>query len=96
MLVVAEVSLALILLVGAGLMMKSLYRLLAVDPGIRTERVLTMGMSLRTAQYNKDPAILNFWDQVLDRVRALPGVEAACRGHRRPTDGRSLAQRHHD
>lgn len=79
-LVVAEVSLALILLVGAGLMMKSLYRLLAVDPGIRTERVLTMGMSLRTAQYNKDPAILNFWDQVLDRVRALPGVEAAAVG----------------
>src|SRR5208283_5583798 len=76
-LVVAEVSLALILLVGAGLMMKSFYRLLAVDAGVRTERVITMGMSLRTGQYSKDPAILNFWEQVLGRVRALPGVESA-------------------
>jgi len=76
----AEISLALILLVGAGLMMKSLYRLLAVDPGFRPERVLTMGMDLRTQQYSKDPAVLNFWQQVLDKVRALPGVEAAAVG----------------
>jgi putative ABC transport system permease protein len=76
----AEISLALILLVGAGLMMKSLYRLLAVDPGFRPERVLTMGMDLRTQQYSKDPAVLNFWQQVLDKVRVLPGVEAAAVG----------------
>ena len=57
-------SLALILLVGAGLMMKSLYRLLSVDPGFQPDRVLTMGMSLRTAQYEKDAAIMNFWQQV--------------------------------
>jgi putative ABC transport system permease protein len=76
----AEISLALILLVGAGLMMKSLYRLLAVDPGFRPDRVLTMGMDLRTQQYSKDPAVLNFWQQVLDRVRVLPGVEAAAVG----------------
>ena len=79
-LAMAEVSLALILLTGAGLMMKSLYRLLAVDPGFRPERVLTMEMSLRTSQYDKDAAILNFWQQVLDRVRALPGVETAALG----------------
>jgi len=79
-LVVAEVSLALVLLAGAGLMMQSLYRLLAVDPGFRPERVLKMEMSLRTAQYNKDPAILNFWDNVLRGVRALPGVESAALG----------------
>ncbi len=79
-LAIAEVSLALILLVGAGLMMKSLYRLLSVDPGFRSERVLTMEMSLRTAQYSKDPAILNFWQRVLSGVRALPGVEAAALG----------------
>ncbi len=79
-LVIAEVSLALILLVGAGLMMKSLDRLLAVNAGVRTERVLTMQMSLRTQQYDKDPTILNFWDQVLRRVRELPGIQAAALG----------------
>jgi putative ABC transport system permease protein len=79
-LAIAEISLALILLVGAGLMMKSLYRLLAVDPGFRPERVLTMEMDLRTQQYSKDPAVLNFWQQVLDGVSALPGVEGAAVG----------------
>jgi predicted permease len=89
-LAIAEVSLALILLVGAGLMMKSLYRLLLVDPGIRPDRVLTMNMSLRTAQYAKDPAILNFWQRVLDQVRQLPGVEAAALGTNIPlTDDHS-------
>jgi putative ABC transport system permease protein len=79
-LAIAEISLALILLVGAGLMMKSLYRLLEVDPGFRPDRVLKMGMDLRTQQYSKDPAVLNFWHQALDRVRALPGVESAAVG----------------
>jgi putative ABC transport system permease protein len=89
-LAIAEVSLALILLVGAGLMMKSLYRLLSVDPGIRPDRILTMNMSLRTAQYAKDPAILNFWQRVLASVRELPGVEAAALGTNVPlTDDHS-------
>ncbi len=79
-LAIAEISLALILLVGAGLMMKSLSRLLQVDPGFRPDRVLKMGMDLRTQQYSKDPAVLNFWQQVLDRVRVLPGVESAAVG----------------
>ncbi|HXE36817.1 MAG TPA: ABC transporter permease [Verrucomicrobiae bacterium] len=79
-LAVAEISLALILLIGAGLMMKSLYRLLEVDPGFRPDRVLTMGMDLRAQQYSKDPAVLNFWQQVIDRVSALPGVESAAVG----------------
>jgi predicted permease len=79
-LAVAEISLALILLIGAGLMMKSLYRLLEVDPGFRPARVLTMGMDLRTQQYSQDPAVLNFWQQLIDRVRALPGVQSAAVG----------------
>jgi predicted permease len=80
LLATSEVALALILLVGTGLMMKSLYRLLAVDSGFRAERVLKMEMSLRTEQYNKDPAVIAFWQQTLDRVRALPGVESAAVG----------------
>jgi len=79
-LAIAEISLALILLVGAGLMMKSLYNLMNVNPGFRPDRVLNMEMDLRTQQYAKDPAILNFWQQVLDRVRALPGIESAAVG----------------
>ncbi|HEX4168431.1 MAG TPA: ABC transporter permease [Bryobacteraceae bacterium] len=75
-----EISLALVLLVGAGLMMKSLARLLSVDAGIRTEHVLTMRIDLRTSQYEKDPAILSFWDRVLRRVHELPGVRVAALG----------------
>ena len=83
-LVVAEVSLALVLLVGAGLMMKSLFRLLSVDTGIRTEHVLTMQIDLRTAQYAKDPAILNFWDRLLAAVSQLPGIQATALGTNLP------------
>jgi putative ABC transport system permease protein len=73
----AEAALAVVLLVGAGLMLKSLYRLVQVDPGFRPDRVLTLSLSLRPDQYSKDAAVRNFWDQVLQRVRELPGVENA-------------------
>jgi putative ABC transport system permease protein len=86
-LVVAEISLALVLLVGAGLLMKSLFRLLSVDAGIRSEHVLTMQIDLRTAQYDKDPAILNFWDRLLAAVSQLPGVQATALGTGLPLTG---------
>ena len=86
-LVVAEISLALILLTGAGLMMQSLYRLRAVDPGFRTARVLTMSLNLPEKQYSNDPAIMNFWQRALDGVRALPGVESAAVGTAVPLGG---------
>jgi putative ABC transport system permease protein len=76
-LAIAETALALVLLVGAGLMMKSLYRLMQVSPGFTPDRVLAMRMDLRTVQYSKDPAIINFWQQLLTRVSAIPGVESA-------------------
>ena len=90
--VVAELALSLILLAGAGLMMKSLRLLLSVSPGFQPDRVLTMEMDLRTAQYDKDPAIRNFWQQVLRRVSVLPGVESAAVGTVVPlTDSHSRA-----
>jgi len=90
--VVAELALSLVLLAGAGLMMKSLYRLLSVNPGFQTDRILTMEMDLRTAQYDKDPAILNFWQNLVDRVRVLPGVQSAALGTVVPmTDSHSRA-----
>lgn len=72
-LVVSEVALALILLVGAGLMMKSLDRLLRVDPGYETERLLTMRVALPGSSYDNEASV-DFWRQLLDRVEGLPGV----------------------
>ncbi len=83
-LAVAEISLALVLLAGAGLLLKSLYRLVNVNPGFQPDRVLTMEMYLSSQRYSKDPAVLNFWRQVLDGVRALPGVESAALGNHIP------------
>jgi putative ABC transport system permease protein len=79
-LAIAETAFALVLLVGAGLMLKSLYHLIRVSPGFQPARVLYMEMDLRSDQYSKDPAILNFWQQVLDRIRVIPGVESAALG----------------
>ena len=76
-LAIAEAALAVVLLIGAGLMMKSLYRLLQVDPGFQPNQVLTMTLSLRPEQYSKEAAKLNFWEQLLQRVHELPGVESA-------------------
>jgi putative ABC transport system permease protein len=86
-LAIAETALALVLLVGAGLMLKSLYHLIQVSPGFEPARVLTMEMDLRTDQYSKDPTILNFWQQVLERVRTIPGVESAAVGTVVPLTG---------
>jgi putative ABC transport system permease protein len=86
-LAIAETALALVLLVGAGLMLKSLYHLIQVSPGFQPARVLYMEMDLRTDQYSKDPAILNFWQQVLDHVSVIPGVEAAALGTVVPLTG---------
>ncbi|HLW98577.1 MAG TPA: ABC transporter permease [Candidatus Acidoferrales bacterium] len=87
-LAVAEISLALVLLAGAGLMLKSLYRLINVDPGFQPDRVLTMEMYLSSRRYSHGPAVLSFWRQVLDGVRALPGVESAALGKHIPLTGK--------
>jgi putative ABC transport system permease protein len=86
-LAVAEISLALVLLAGAGLMMKSLNRLMNVDPGFRGDHVLKMSIELSTDQYAQKTARLNFWRQLLDRVSALPGVESAGLGTHTPLTG---------
>jgi putative ABC transport system permease protein len=86
-LVITEMALSVVLLAGAGLMMKSLYRLLQVDPGFQPASVMEMEMVLRSAQYSKNPAILGFWEQVLQRVQALPGVQSAALGTAIPLGG---------
>jgi len=76
-LIVAEVALALVLLVGSGLMVKSFQRLRTVDPGFDPHGVLTLRLDLPAAEYRDAPATLGFIQRLLERVRALPGVAAA-------------------
>jgi putative ABC transport system permease protein len=73
-LIVAEVSLAFVLLVGSGLMMRSFFRLLNVDTGLESTNVLTIGMPIATARF-PDPARLNLYlREIRTAVEAVPGV----------------------
>ncbi len=74
-LVVTEVALAVILLVGAGLLIRTAMALYAVNPGFDTRNVLTMRMSLASGQYETSTAIEQMIRRVTERVNALPGVE---------------------
>ena len=76
-LVVAQVGLAFVLLVGAGLLLASFQRLLGVDPGFVAAQVLTGRVSPLASRYPDDAALRSYADRALARVRALPGVEAA-------------------
>jgi predicted permease len=75
-LIVAEVALSLALLATAGLMMKSFVRLERVSPGFNPDRVLTMFVALPAAKYTSDQQAANFYEQLLERVQSLPGVES--------------------
>jgi predicted permease len=76
-LVFAEVAVSVVLLVSAGLLIRALWRLQGVDPGFRTEGVLTLRTALPLPRYEKTQARQQFYDRVLADVRALPGVSAA-------------------
>jgi putative ABC transport system permease protein len=76
-LVLAEVALALVLLVGAGLMLKSFAKLLDLNLGYRTDNILTMRISLPSNKYKEDKQVASFYDQLLDKVKGLPGVTGA-------------------
>jgi len=76
-LLTAEVALTVVLLIAAGLLFKSFIRLRTVDLGCTTRNVLTMTFFLRGDQYSKPEQIVNLDKQLLDKVRHLPGVEAA-------------------
>jgi len=76
-LVVSEVALALVLLSGAGLMIRSLVLLLQVDSGVRANNVLAINFSLASAKYSKAPARAAIFQQILDRVDQIPGVRSS-------------------
>jgi len=77
MLAVSEIALALVLLVGAGLMIKSTARLLEVKLGFRPERLLTMQMALPSGRYAEDDQVRAFHQQLISRIEGLPGVDGA-------------------
>ena len=76
-LVVAELALAVMLLAGAGLMLRSLWNLSRIDLGFNPDRVLTMRLALPAAQYDTPEKVVGFYQQLLGRVRNLSGVERA-------------------
>lgn len=75
-LVAGEVALSLVLLIGAGLLMRTLTNLYAQDLGFRSESLLTMRLSISEKQY-PDKQVGPFWDRLVDRLRAIPGVQSA-------------------
>jgi putative ABC transport system permease protein len=76
-LVVSEVALSLLLLISAGLLIKSFLRLQETELGFDPANVLTLRVPLPEARYKENGKVENFWDELLRRVRALPGVESA-------------------
>jgi len=85
--VVAQVAMALVLLVGAGLLMRSLNRLESVDAGFDPRNLLTMRVNLPTRKYNTDPKVINFFTQAVDQIRNIPGVESVAAINTLPFDG---------
>ena len=77
MLVISEVALAVVLLVGAGLLIRSFQRIRHVDPGFRAANLLTVRMVLPNSKYPKPEDRRSFYDETLRRVKELPGVESA-------------------
>jgi putative ABC transport system permease protein len=80
LLLIGEVAMSLILLAGAGLLIKSFMRLQEVKPGFNPERVLIASVSLPGAKYKEDQQRVDFFRALIERLRALPGVQAAGAG----------------
>ncbi|HMD31286.1 MAG TPA: ABC transporter permease, partial [Candidatus Acidoferrales bacterium] len=77
LLVAGEAALCLVLLAGGGLLLRSFLRVLEVDPGFHTSGVLTMQISLPSQKYSKPEQVIQFFHDALERVKALPGAQAA-------------------
>ena len=76
-LVVGEIAVAVVLLAGAGLLVRSVLELMSQAPGFRAEQVLTFPVSLPATEYRDDARIAGFYEQAMERIEAVPGVAAA-------------------
>ena len=88
LLVAGEVAVALVLLVGAGLLIRSFVRVMAVDPGFDARGAITASMSVPQTKYPDGPRSALFYSGLLDRLRRLPGVSAAGAVTQAPFSGR--------
>jgi predicted permease len=86
-LVVAEIALSIVLLIGAGLMIKSFYRLQQTSPGLRVEGLLTMSITAPRARYKEDVQQENFYRSVVDNIKTIHGVRTACASSALPLGG---------
>ena len=86
LLVVTELSLAVMLLISAGLLTKSFWRLQSVDSGVSRERILTMQIPLRGPRYEKAQQLDSFYPRLLERVQTLPSVGAVAASNSLPPD----------
>jgi putative ABC transport system permease protein len=77
LLVIVELAAAVVLLIGAGLMIRSILRIRQVEPGLKPQNLLTAKLSLPREKYTNAESTIRFYDQVLERVSNLPGVESA-------------------
>jgi putative ABC transport system permease protein len=89
-LVVAQLAVSLTLLVGAGLLLKSFVRLLRVDPGFEPERVLTIQPALSRSAYAEPARVIDYYTRALERVSALPGVQAVGAVSTLPASGQRM------
>jgi putative ABC transport system permease protein len=86
LLVVSQVGLAVMLVIGAGLLIKSFWRLRQVDPGFKSERVLTLGLSLPQPKYRQPDEINSFFNRLLERFTNLPGMQSAAIAYDHPLE----------
>jgi putative ABC transport system permease protein len=87
LLVISEVALSLMLLVGAGLLMRSFVQLLKTNPGFNPDNVLTMNLVLPAAKYKEPAQRASFYEELVRRAEALPGVESAAAVNYLPLGG---------
>jgi putative ABC transport system permease protein len=86
-LVVLETTLALVLLVGAGLLLKSFLRLQTVDPGFQYKNIVTANVSLPQSKYSTDSRKIQFFDQLLERIQSVRGVREVAAASGNPMEG---------
>jgi putative ABC transport system permease protein len=89
-LIVAEVALSLVVLVGAGLLIRSFWKLSHVDPGFRTAHIMTTNIFLPEARYRDNAGRVSFFNQLTERLKTLPGVQSVGLVNRLPLSGSNV------